>query len=1102
MKRITLCLCDIISCQIFCTLFFLVGCTSVQDSNCDRLNDRSYVCHYQSLDSVKVYADSVLNTPGISSDARAEALNNLAFYHIGKMQYSTADSILREIYSQTDNQIELCISNIQHMRLCQRQSHNKNYYEYRQKAINCFNRLHEESGYSSRQQKRINYAESEFRLVSSVYDYYVGKTEDAIYTLMQLDSLDILRQDTAQYLAYLYNIGSGGIITHGTKESIAHQEYDYLLQCYLLAGENSYVYWQANALQAIAEHILDDNGEFFRENPSTMHYVNVDNVPDTILAGNLAERSVSLFDKYGDVYQRAASWRTLSQCYARLQDYHGSLYSLNQSVKTDTAVYQAPALMASLYELFSLSFSAINQKQASDYYRNKYLDMYEDTRQDRQLEARAEQLDHRVSQLNLLIYVIIGLALLLLGVLLFLVYKRYKQRKIGETGFLRSTNRIIKERQAKISQIEDEREELEEQVAMKKLQLSRQEETYIEQRAKMHLINTITPFLDRMLHETTSLAKKDEDVDICKERLSYIKELIGRINEDNSFLTRWIQMKQGELSLHIETFPIQTILDILSGNISSYTRQGITLDVIKSDVSVKADRTLTLFMLNTLCDNARKFTPEGGSISVSAQEVDHGMVEICVEDTGCGMSAEQCFHIFDVKPIIDEQVSTENAKEQRSHGFGLLNCKGIIEKYKKTNSLFSHCTIGVESKEGVGTRFFFRLPQGIQKTVLAVMLMVGCISSMSASALNVSQNSVQNEIQAFADSVYNCNVAARYSDAIMYAERCMNSLNRSYLAKSKTSKDTLLLNDPFSNIPAEIRWMRDSVAAPYEIILSVRNEIAVAALALNDWELYKYNNSAYSQLFKESSIDNSLADYCLQMESSKINSNVAVCLLVLLLLSFVPIYYFAYYRHILLDFRKKVSELNAQISEGEKENAEISHELSRLSFEHDRLHVTNNVISNSFSAIKHETMYYPSRIVQLIKEAENNDVIIDADYKQIDELAHYYRAVYDVLAEQAQYNSRSQLPIEVLHDNLLRVIAKLSGKRKSDVCPDEVDNPYHIFNFVLRNPSQTVRSAESDNDVLIRILTQIVRDLGELYNLRRCGVIQNENSIKVIAPAI
>ena len=51
----------------------------------------------------------------------------------------------------------------------------------------------------------------------------------------------------------------------------------------------------------------------------------------------------------------------------------------------------------------------------------------------------------------------------------------------------------------------------------------------------------------------------------------------------------------------------------------SFQMQGVKLDVEPTDAVVKADRILTLFMINTIADNARKFTPEGGKVTISAK---------------------------------------------------------------------------------------------------------------------------------------------------------------------------------------------------------------------------------------------------------------------------------------------------------------------------------------------------------------------------------------------------------------------------------------------------------------------------------------------------
>lgn len=97
-------------------------------------------------------------------------------------------------------------------------------------------RLGEEaSNLPPRERRRATYAHSEFDIVDATYCYYVGLEEPMLKALNDIDA-DALEADTAQYLNYLYNIGSGGAITNGTSEQIAQTEFDYLIQCYMLAS--------------------------------------------------------------------------------------------------------------------------------------------------------------------------------------------------------------------------------------------------------------------------------------------------------------------------------------------------------------------------------------------------------------------------------------------------------------------------------------------------------------------------------------------------------------------------------------------------------------------------------------------------------------------------------------------------------------------------------------------------------------------------------------------------------------------------------------------------------------------------------------------------
>lgn len=1134
-------------------LFFYSACGPSHKQEVDRLNTLSYAYHYRDLDSTKMLAQRALALSDDYSAGYAEACNNLAFVEMAKMNYKEARRWLGLVEEKSNNQLELLIADVQMMRICQRESHNKDFYSYREKAMVRLRRLGEEaSNLPPRERRRATYAHSEFDIVDATYCYYVGLEEPMLKALNDIDA-DALEADTAQYLNYLYNIGSGGAITNGTSEQIAQTEFDYLIQCYMLASAGrvvmpdgtiagGYPYWQANALQAISEHLQNGRMRDFliRNNLPAIQYLNVEQMPDTLLAGNLAQRALNLFISYGDTYQIAGGYRTLAECYFAIEDYNSAGDCLLRALQVSKNIKSAPDLVASIRERLCLVYSALDNKQQSDYNRNIYLDLQERTRQDRQLEARATLLDDNALQLNLMIAAV--LVMILLVVILLYLFDRMRRRKIQSKPLssLLEPLEQWKQRNAQyINDINEITEELDEEISIARLHLDDNKKRNLEQRAKVSLVNSITPFIDRMIHEVDKLAEDDESTpdEVKQERYEYISELTDKINQYNTILTNWIQMRQGTLNLRIVSFPLQPLFDIVAKGKMSFQMKKIKLDVQPTAAKVKADRTLTLFMINTIADNARKFTPAGGKVTVSAEEHDK-YVEIVIADTGKGMDEEQLAHVFD-------------RTYTGGHGFGLLNCKGIIEKYKKVSSIFNICRIEAESEVGKGSVFRFRLPKGIGRMIVGVILLLA--SSVSSFASQIHQHTlatgkVSRELtlaDAFADSAYFSNINGTYQRTLAFADSAIYYLNQHYLRRYPQGKN-LMVSCPKLSQAAELKWFADSVTTDYSIILDIRNESAVAALALHQWTLYDRNNKVYTKLFRERSTDNTLPEYVRTMQSSENSKTVAVILLFLLLLQLPIAYYLLYYRHVVTyrfavdrirdinllllsdqsipeklkrireiwskksrhtraNFRldEVVHEIEEELKRGldlsngkEADNQLLEDELRRVRFENDRLHVSNSVLDNCLSTLKHETMYYPSRIRQLI-EASPDDVA------SLKELVDYYKSIYLMLSAQAMEQVETNLKCDAaLKDYLFRLIqetvkdlAKALGIAITQVKQEikTVHTAYATCQFVfsgLRYDDSLHHRLFTPLTVDMRFLVcrQIVREMGETTNLRGCGI--------------
>ena len=1071
-------------------LIIFTACSPSDRQVVDKLNTISYAYHYRNLDSTAYYAQQALQYADGYADGQAEALNNLAFSDIMRMDYDQAKQRLDSIPSITDNQVELLIADIQQMRLCQRRSRNREFYDYREQATQRLMRINEERpSLPERLQQRMVYAESEMGIVLSTYYYYVGLERQSVDAIASIDQFVDLERDTAQLLSYYYNIGAGGIITEGTQTDINQQEFDYLMRCLLTARQHAYPYFEANSLEALSEHLMygEARQQLLADNLPAMKFVNPSEVSEDSLAVWLAEESLALFSQYGDVYQIAGAYRTLASCYHAMDDDATALDYLHMAL-SNQKINQAPDLVASIREQLSVAYAALDDKAASDENRNIYLDLQQQTRQDRELQARADMYGKTETQQNVMMFVVL-VAIVLLIFMLWL-FNYLNQRQKNKSG----------------NELDELLEQRRENLALARLHIETNERRNLEQRAKVSLVNTTMPFIDRIVHAISRF--NDLTDEQKKTEIEYIRELTDKINEQNNVLTHWIQLRQGELSLRIESFPLQPLFDMVARGKMSFQLKGIDLIVEPTEAVVKADRILTLFMLNTLADNARKFTEKGGEVRISASETD-SYVEVSVSDTGIGMTEEQLTHLFDHKTINDTPHHSPVTR-QPSHGFGLMNCRGIIEKYRKVSSIFKVCAIAAESEQGRGSRLFFRLPKG-RVLALGLWLMAvghsltaGSQSFTPSSLMYVSHTSL-DKAYIYSDSAYFSNVNGNYKRTLEFADSCRKYLNAAYLEQRPGGK-LLMLREGDTSLPIpEIMWFHDSLKVNYNVILDIRNESAVAALALHEWSLYAYNNKVYTQLFKETSADNSLEEYCRMMQQSQTNKTIAIVLLLLIFAMILPAYYLLYYRHRLERrfLQRQQQQYSAEMLEDEYHRAEL---------ENNNLHVANSVLDNCLSTLKHETMYYPSRIRQLTDSP-------DINIKAIDEVVTYYRDIYAMLSQQAMrqveqvklhLSAVDMYGVKVLGDKtLLRYLFEILTRQKENIRAEVKDDKYVLFTVTM--PQLHLSDEEAQNlftpaqdHISYLLCRQIVRDHSEATNRRGCGIwAENDNgttNIKITLP--
>ncbi len=118
---------------------------------------------------------------------------------------------------------------------------------------------------------------------------------------------------------------------------------------------------------------------------------------------------------------------------------------------------------------------------------------------------------------------------------------------------------------------------------------------------------------------------------------------------------------------------------------------------IPPSLNAMADLQMMKTIMRNLINNAIKFTPSGGNITISARIVE-SLIEITVKDDGRGISQTDQQELFMKGPL--KTVSVTNSG--RGKGLGLLLCKEFLETHG--------CEIHVESELGEGSSFIFTLP--------------------------------------------------------------------------------------------------------------------------------------------------------------------------------------------------------------------------------------------------------------------------------------------------------------------------------------------------------------------------------------------------------
>lgn len=201
-------------------------------------------------------------------------------------------------------------------------------------------------------------------------------------------------------------------------------------------------------------------------------------------------------------------------------------------------------------------------------------------------------------------------------------------------------------------------------------------------------LSAIQMCTERFVTDDPKLVKP---LSIIKRSVDVMTRLISDLQDVGS-------LEEGRLSIKTGSEDARTLAhDAIDGVREAVANKALRIDMRlpRQALVVECDRIRIIQVLTNLLANAIKFTPHGGTITVSIMKGKPGFVGLAVEDTGCGVRAEDLGFVFDV-------YWQAKATAHLGTGLGLAIAKGIVEAHGGT--------ISVESRVGHGTTFSFTLP--------------------------------------------------------------------------------------------------------------------------------------------------------------------------------------------------------------------------------------------------------------------------------------------------------------------------------------------------------------------------------------------------------
>jgi len=208
-------------------------------------------------------------------------------------------------------------------------------------------------------------------------------------------------------------------------------------------------------------------------------------------------------------------------------------------------------------------------------------------------------------------------------------------------------------------------------------------------------MTTISGFIDNILSGAVPPEKQPYYLDLIRTEVQRLARLVASLLDIS-------RIQAGDRKFEMKPFDVCEMARLILISFEQKIERkklDVTFDCDEERITVTADRDAIYQILYNICDNAVKFSREGGALSVSLRATEDDRVCVSVYNEGVGIAAEDLPYVFERFYKADKS----RGLDKSGVGLGMFIAKTIIEAH--------HEKIWVESEEGQWCRFSFTLPR-------------------------------------------------------------------------------------------------------------------------------------------------------------------------------------------------------------------------------------------------------------------------------------------------------------------------------------------------------------------------------------------------------